>query len=83
MTAYVLYVHLPILYDNRIKGLSSAAVAAVTRASMEELGLTQFEHVRSGQLSGGNKRKLSLAIALVGEPEVMFLDEPSVSTTTY
>ena len=31
----------------------------------------------AGQYSGGNKRKLALAIALVGEPAALLLDEPS------
>lgn len=32
---------------------------------------------RAGQLSGGNKRKLSVAMATIGEPPMVFLDEPS------
>jgi ABC-type molybdenum transport system ATPase subunit/photorepair protein PhrA len=32
---------------------------------------------QAGTYSGGNKRKLSVAIALIGEPAVVLLDEPS------
>lgn len=33
--------------------------------------------LRSNELSGGMRRRLSLAIALIGSPKVVFLDEPS------
>ncbi|XQJ25932.1 ATP-binding cassette subfamily A, member 1, putative [Leishmania guyanensis] len=39
--------------------------------------LTQYRHVSPSQLSGGNRRKLSVAIALIGAPKVLCLDEPS------
>jgi ABC-type multidrug transport system ATPase subunit len=35
------------------------------------------EHKLANSLSGGNKRKLSVAIALIGRPSLVFLDEPS------
>ena len=38
---------------------------------------TRYADVVAGAYSGGNKRKLSLAIALLGSPAVVFLDEPS------
>jgi len=41
------------------------------------MDLIRFEHVMAGTLSGGNKRKLSVAIAMLGNPPVVFLDEPS------
>merc|ERR1719330_1440177 len=44
---------------------------------LEEMQLRMYVDRRSGTLSGGNKRKLSVAIALIGEPPIVFLDEPS------
>ncbi|KOC09391.1 ABC transporter [Aspergillus flavus AF70] len=44
---------------------------------MRAVGLTPFKHRMALTLSGGNKRKLSLGIALMGNPTVLLLDEPS------
>jgi len=41
------------------------------------VGLSPFKTRKAGKLSGGNKRKLSLGIALIGNPSVLLLDEPS------
>jgi ATP-binding cassette subfamily A (ABC1) protein 3 len=41
------------------------------------MDLTQYEHIPAGTYSGGNKRKLSVAIALIGNPQIVMLDEPS------
>jgi ATP-binding cassette subfamily A (ABC1) protein 3 len=41
------------------------------------VGLEPFKTRMAGKLSGGNKRKLSLGIALMGNPSVILLDEPS------
>jgi ABC-type multidrug transport system ATPase subunit len=41
------------------------------------MGLTEYANRSAGTYSGGNKRKLSVAIAMIGEPSIVFLDEPS------
>lgn len=39
--------------------------------------LDVFKNTKSGYLSGGNKRKLCVAIALIGGSDIIFFDEPS------
>ncbi|KAF3911216.1 hypothetical protein ABW20_dc0102971 [Dactylellina cionopaga] len=46
---------------------------------LDAAGLTEFSERMAWKLSGGNRRKLSLAIALMGNPSVLLLDEPSSS----
>jgi ATP-binding cassette subfamily A (ABC1) protein 3 len=59
----------------RVRGVSDVNhnVAAVIRA----VGLQHYSSRMAAKLSGGNKRKLSLGIALMGNPSVLLLDEPS------
>ncbi|KUF75756.1 ABC transporter A family member 1 [Phytophthora nicotianae] len=61
----------------KIKGVQSSDLDFVVREKMEQLNLTAFEDKLAGSLSGGNKRKLSVAIAMIGSPRILFLDEPS------
>lgn len=44
----------------------------------EKLGLEEILSRKAGKLSGGWQRKLSIAMALVSEPSVLFLDEPTL-----
>ncbi|MGN0185284.1 MAG: ABC transporter ATP-binding protein [Aristaeellaceae bacterium] len=61
-----------------IYGLRSREARARAERSMEEFGLAQVAKQRAGTLSGGWQRRLSIAMALITEPQVLFLDEPTL-----
>ena len=48
-------------------------------AMLEEVGLTDKANTRSEKLSGGQMQRLSIALALVHDPELVFLDEPTAA----
>jgi len=69
------YEHL--VFYSRIKGILHNKRADIIKKIMQEMDLEQFKNVRCEKLSGGNKRKLSVAMAMIGNPPIVFLDEPS------
>uniref|UniRef100_A0A3B4ZBY1 ATP binding cassette subfamily A member 7 n=1 Tax=Stegastes partitus TaxID=144197 RepID=A0A3B4ZBY1_9TELE len=61
----------------RLRGVPEESVTKVAQWGVKKLGLTQYAEQEAGGYSGGNKRKLSTAISLIGAPPVIFLDEPT------
>jgi ABC-2 type transport system ATP-binding protein len=53
------------------------AAPASTSSLLERFGLTPLRQRQTGGLSGGQKRRLAVALAFVGNPRVVFLDEPT------
>jgi ABC-type multidrug transport system ATPase subunit len=61
-------------FFGKIKGLRGKRLQDDVDHLIEDVGLTEKRHVLSSALSGGQKRKLSLAIALCGDPKFVLLD---------
>lgn len=64
----------------RLHGVRRAEEAMKVRAAAQRVGLDRDAfNMTATLMSGGQKRRLSLAMAMVGEPQIVFMDEPSVA----
>lgn len=61
-----------------IHGFSKEKNAEKIEELSKQLGLENILHKKAGKLSGGLQRRLSIAMALISEPSVLFLDEPTL-----
>uniref|UniRef100_A0AAR2JFK1 ABC transporter domain-containing protein n=1 Tax=Pygocentrus nattereri TaxID=42514 RepID=A0AAR2JFK1_PYGNA len=61
----------------RLRGVPEREVTTVAQWGIQKLGLVKYSSKSAGTYSGGNKRKLSTAMALIGCPPLVFLDEPT------
>uniref|UniRef100_A0AAV2KFR8 P-type phospholipid transporter n=1 Tax=Knipowitschia caucasica TaxID=637954 RepID=A0AAV2KFR8_KNICA len=60
-----------------LRGVPEEQVCDVAEWGIRKLGLLKYADKRAGSYSGGNLRKLSTAMSLIGAPPVVFLDEPT------
>ena len=66
-----------LMYYARIKGIPAYLRQKIVEEAIEELNLHNHRLKLAETLSGGNKRKLSVGLALMGNPPIILLDEPS------
>jgi ABC-type multidrug transport system ATPase subunit len=64
-----------VLFYARVKGVSAAAEAGAVRAMLRRVGLYDVAARAADALSGGMRRRLSIACAMIGSPRVVLLDE--------
>lgn len=67
----------------RLKGVPATSIDLEVKNILLELDLAEKADVQAIKLSGGQKRKLSVGIALIGDPKIVFLDEPSSGMDPY
>ena len=64
-------------FYSKIKGVDPDKLSEIIRAMIESMTLTKYTNKLAGRLSGGNKRKLSVAMSMICNPPIVLLDEPS------
>ncbi len=65
-------------YFGAMYRLSAAEIATRTSEILKILGLSDVQHKKVSAFSGGMKRRMNLAIGIIHQPSVLFLDEPTV-----
>jgi ABC-2 type transport system ATP-binding protein len=67
-----------LLYFGRLKGLRKAEIASRAERLLAELGLWERRHQPVGGFSRGMQQKVAVAAALISDPPVLLLDEPTL-----
>jgi ABC-2 type transport system ATP-binding protein len=66
------------VFFGRMAGMTGEEARVQAKTNLEMMGLQERAKGRVAKFSGGMKRRINLAIALMGHPQLLFLDEPTV-----
>jgi ABC-type multidrug transport system ATPase subunit len=66
-----------LLFYARLKGVVPENEKEKVNQAIKDVMLQKFRNFKTSSLSGGMKRRLSVAISLVSDPKIVYLDEPS------
>lgn len=67
-----------LMYFGSMCGLQAYELKTKIEAALEKLGLTKFADKKIATFSGGMKRRINLLAGILHDPQVLFLDEPTV-----
>ena len=65
------------VYFGELKGMTKAAARDAALKYLEEVSLSDYANTRLDKLSGGQQQKVQLGITIMGDPELLILDEPT------
>lgn len=65
------------MYISSIKGLRPTTTKQRTEVLLKQVGLTKFKNKKMKKLSGGMKRRVGIAQAMLNNPKFLILDEPT------
>lgn len=67
-----------LMYFGALYGIQKSELKAKIERLLSVLGLSHVIHKKVGKFSGGMKRRVNLAIGIINNPDILFLDEPTV-----
>lgn len=70
-------------FTGAVRGISESILDAEVKKTLKDCDLFEMADQRVKHLSGGQKRKLSVGIAIIGDPRIVILDEPTAGVDPY
>lgn len=72
-----------LFFTGAVRGISESILDAEVKKTLKDCDLFEIGNQRVKHLSGGQKRKLSVGIAIIGDPKIVILDEPTAGVDPY